>query len=64
MIANLDLYELVLVVGVVLVTSVRHSLGNGPPEILLHPLRYLGGIGVGAGTLGPFGVVHTLWYFS
>ena len=53
----LDLYDLVLVVGVVLVTRVCHPLGNGPPEILLHPLRYLGGISIGA---GPFGVFHTL----
>lgn len=54
MIEYLDLYDLMLVVRVIFVTSVCHPLSHGPPEILLHPLRYLSGIGVGTGAVGPF----------
>ncbi|AEN05758.1 hypothetical protein Halar_2072 [halophilic archaeon DL31] len=54
MIEYLDLYDLMLVVRVIFVTSVCHPLSHGPPEILLHPLRYFGGISIGAGTFGPF----------
>jgi hypothetical protein len=44
-----------LVVSIVFVARVVDPLSNDPPEIILHPLRYLMSVRAGA-----FGIIHTI----